>query len=265
MLRWIGPLVFFLFSAAVASAALERRTWTVLGAPREALVSIPETAAAAPTPVVFVFHGHGGTMQNAARTISIHAVWPEAIVFYPQGLPTPGQLTDKEGKRSGWQARAGDQGDRDLALVDTLLAAAKAEFRVDPKRVFATGHSNGGGFTYLLWAERPDEFSAFAPSSSVLGQEKKRPTTPKPILHIAGRTDPLVKFAWQERAMAAVRKIDRCDETGVPWAPGGPLATLYPSAVGSPVVTLIYPGGHTFYTEAPAVIVKFFKTYGGKE
>ena len=34
------------------------------------------------------------------------------------------------------------------------------KFKIDEKRVYATGHSNGGGFTYLLWTCRPDAFAA---------------------------------------------------------------------------------------------------------
>src|SRR5688500_8221659 len=52
-----------------AQAALEnlkRREWTVDGFDREGLLHVPSNAKNSPTPVVFVFHGHGGTMQHAA-------------------------------------------------------------------------------------------------------------------------------------------------------------------------------------------------------
>ena len=34
---------------------------------------------------------------------------------------------------------------------------------MDETRIYATGFSNGAGFTYLLWAARPTVFAAFAP------------------------------------------------------------------------------------------------------
>ena len=77
-------------------------------------------------------------------------------------MPTPGRLTDPEGKRSGWQAAVGDHGDRDLRFVDAMLATLRAELPVDGRRVHATGHSNGGGFTYLLYAVRSADFASFA-------------------------------------------------------------------------------------------------------
>ena len=94
--------------------------------------------------------------ETRRRDFAYHKHWPEAIAVYMQGLNTPGVLTDPEGKRPGWQKRVGDQNDRDLKFFDAVLATLKKDYRVDEKRVYATGHSNGGAFTYLLWAARGD-------------------------------------------------------------------------------------------------------------
>src|SRR5947209_19138424 len=87
------------------------RTWDVDGVQREALVFAPAKKTEAKAPLVFDFHGHGGTAKHAARTHHLHETWPEAVVVYMQGLNTPGRLTDPEGKKSGWQAGPGDQKD----------------------------------------------------------------------------------------------------------------------------------------------------------
>jgi polyhydroxybutyrate depolymerase len=240
-----------------ASSGLARREWTVDGVAREALVVIPPAAKTTPTPVVFAFHGHGGSMNQAARSFGYHTLWPEAIVVYMQGLNTPGRLTDPEGKRPGWQHGIGEQGDRDLKFFDSVLASLKGESKVDERRIYSTGHSNGGAFTYLLWAARPDVFAAMAPSSAAatrtIGDLK-----PKPVLHVAGEQDPLVKYEWQKATMAALKKLNGCDESGVAWEKW---CTLYPSKTGTPVVTFIHSGNHAFAKEAPATIVKFFKEH----
>ena len=79
---------------------------------------------------------------------------------------------------------------------------------------------------------------------------------PKPVLHVAGENDSLVKYAWQQQMMDELRKLNECGE-GQPWKETG--CTLYPSKIGAPVVTFIHPGAHGFPKEAPAIIVKFFK------
>jgi len=241
-----------------AADALARQQWTVDGIVREALVSIPPQAKSNPAPVVFAFHGHGGSMNNAARMFRYHTLWPQAIVVYMQGLNTPGRLTDPEGKKPGWQSGVGDQGDRDLKLFDAVLASLKQDYHVDAKRIYATGHSNGGGFTYLLLAERGDVFAAVAPSAAVDARSVLK-LRPKPVLHVAGEKDPLVKFAWQERMIEAVRKLDQCAD-GQPWE-GEKDCTIYPSKLGTPVVTFIHPGTHQFPGTAPDIIVKFFKEH----
>lgn len=238
-----------------AAEELVRREWTVDGVTRTALLAVPEKAKTEATPVVFAFHGHGGNMNQAARSFGFHAAWPEALVVYPQGLNTPGQLTDPEGKKPGWQ-RFGMQGDRDLKFFDALLASLQQDYQVDAKRIYSTGHSNGGGFTYLLWATRGDRFAAFAPSAAAAPTLMDK-LQPKPVLHVAGENDPLVKFAWQQTTMNKLRQINQCGEG----QPGENGYTLYPSKVGAPVVTLIHPGEHQFLRSAPAEIVKFFKQH----
>lgn len=230
---------------------------TVNGVARTGFVYAPASAKTKLTPVVFVWHGHGGTALHAARSFAMYHHWPEAIAVYLQGLNTPGKLTDPEGKKPGWQHGAGAEGDRDLKLFDAVMANLKENYKVDARRVFSTGHSNGGGFTYLLWQTRPDAFCAFAPSAAASGRLADVSLwKPKPCMHIAGTRDPLVKYAWQEMSMAKVKQINQCEAEGRPWAKD---CTLYASKVGAPFVAFIHQGTHNFPNEAPALIAKFFK------
>ena len=243
---------------ACDAAELARRTWVIDGVMREALVSesAPSSRIRERHPVVLVFHGHGGTMRQAARSMAMHVFWPEAIVVFPQGLPTPGRLTDPDGRKSGWQREVGDQGDRDLKLVDAMLASLRQSGRVDDARIFATGHSNGGAFTYLLWAERADEFAAFAPSAAVLGRGAGT-FVPRPVLHIGSPQDPLVKFAWQSRMIDHVLAVNDCGPR-LPDAPG--YVDYEPrSPRGAPVAVFLHEGGHGYPAAAPEIIVRFFQ------
>lgn len=251
-------VITFIAGLTVTSAQeLKRREWIVDGVPREALVYVPANSKITNTPLVFVFHGHGGDMNQVAHSISLHSLWPDALIVYPQGLKTPGLLTDPEGKKSGWQHEVNEQSGRDLKFFDAMMGTLKQEYKVDEKRIYSAGHSNGGAFTYLLWAERGDEIAAFAPSSAVAMTSILTSLKPKPVLHIAGENDALVKFEWQNLTMSALRKLNQCD-TGQKWEKVA-FCTLYPSKIGAPVVTFIHPGAHIFPKEAAAAIVKFFK------
>lgn len=246
-------------AAPAAEPALETKEWNVNGVTRKALLWLPPTATEKESPVIFAFHGHSGTMKQAAETFRYHKLWSEAIVVYMQGLPTPGSITDPDGEKSGWQRRVGDQEDRDLKFFDEVLASLKKDYKVDAKRVYATGHSNGGQFTYELWAARGDVFAAVAPSAGMSPRDFKD-LKPLPALHVAGEKDELVKFEWQQRSMDAVRKLNDCEREGKKWTEAGSVVgTIYPSRGGTPFVSLVHPGTHRFPEEAPGLIVKFFK------
>jgi polyhydroxybutyrate depolymerase len=223
---------------------------------REFLLFVPKDNRK-PAPVVFGFHGHGGTASNSARKFDFQKHWPEAIVVYMQGIPTPGALTDPQGKRNGWQSSPGDHADRDLIFFDRVLVYLKNRHQIDESRIYSTGHSNGGSFTYLLWAKRADVFAAVTPSASAAGKVRKL-LTPKPVMHLAGEKDILVKFWWQELTMKGIQKLNQCEADGKKWAK---YATLYSSKLKTPVVTYIHPGTHKYPTEAPPLIVKFFKKH----
>lgn len=229
--------------------------WTIDGKTRQAMVYIPAGAKSNPTPVIFAFHGHGGTMQNMYRSRGFERLWPGAIFICPQGLPTVGLLTDPEGKRAGWDMHAADSVNSDLKFFDAMLKTLKADYKVDDKRIYVTGHSNGGGFTYLLWATRGDVFAACAPTSAAAGRFRNR-LTPKPALHSVGEHDPLVKPAIQKFTIAYVKKLNKCEPEGEKL---DTYATLYKSATGNPFIVYDHPGGHEYPLVLNKIIIDFFK------
>ena len=248
-LTWILP------SSMVRAEALQTLNFDVDGVQRTALIYLPPHSVDGPVPLVFVFHGHGGSSHQAELSFQTDQLWPEAISIYPQGLNTPGQLTDPDGLKPGWQRALGSEGDRDLHFFDAMLAQLKTDYTIDPKRIYCTGHSNGGGFTYLLWKARGDTFAAVAPSSAAaLGYAPELP--PKPALILGGRNDPLVKFQWQQMTMDAIRKVNGCETNGTAWEDG---ATMFASKSSTPLVTYVHDGGHPMDQNEPGLIAKFFQ------
>ena len=262
MQRLLVCLLFLLIRNlhGAAPEGFVERSWTIQSAQRTALLRIPKLVHGK-MPVVFCWHGHGGTAEHAARAWGLPSEWPEALLVFPQGLPTPGQLTDPEGRRTGWQSRPGAQNDRDLEFFDTVLAALKSEHSLDQNRVYSTGHSNGGGFSYLLWSQRPGVFAAIAPVAATLGKNLL-PGSPLPVLHVAGQKDWLVKFSWQEATFAAIRSNNQCRPNPAPWTESGSLnAQLFDSPIGAPLVTAIHPGGHEYPAGTAKLVVRFFKEH----
>jgi polyhydroxybutyrate depolymerase len=218
---------------------------------REAIIYAPKAAKSTLSPVVFVFHGHGGSSAQAARSFRIEREWPEAVVVYPQGLPSAGR-TDPQGTKAGWQVSINGLGGRDIKFFDAMLRWLKSEYNVDDRRIFATGHSNGGAMTCVLWGARGSQFAAFAPSSGYGLAHLQGPA--KPVFTISGRKDQLVPFEGQMRSVTAMKRHNGASETGKTWENG---CTWYSGA--NPVCTYIHGGGHQLPQNSGRLIVRFFK------
>ena len=239
-------LIGLLLIPGVCDAAAEVMRWQVDGVTREAIVYAPASPPAEGAPLVLSFHGFGDNMQNFQYT-NIHVAWPEAIVVYFQGLERRRGLL-------GWQVEPGGNGDRDLKLVDVALRSLRETYRIDDDRIYATGYSNGGMFTYLLWAKRPDVFAAYAPVAARL-RGSVRPEQPRPVLHVAGTRDRVVRFADQQAAIAVALEVNGVDAT----TSCGAGCTLYGAGTAAPVMTWIHAGAHVYPRGTSQRIVSFFR------
>jgi len=250
---WVG-------CAGSVQAAINHREWDVGGTKRTGIVCTPDASAQQPAagwPVVFVFHGHGGSAENIRRQFQTDTLWPEAVVAYLQGLPTVGQLTDQQGKLAGWDSVDAPEKNRDIAFYNVVLKDLIEHQHIDAKRVFSTGHSNGGGFTFTLWVYRGDTLAAIAASSSLAPPKVWPLLTPKPAMMSSGRNDPLVKFDWQSQMIDELKSLNHVATEGKPWGRDG---TWYASNAGTPVATIITDGGHAPPRDIGRRVVEFFKT-----
>ena len=222
------------------------------GATRRALVYVPQEQRA-PAPLVFVFHGRGGSMLAISEKMDIHNHWHDAIVVYPQGMWCEGGYRDG----FGWVISDTDDEGRDIRFFDVLLDYLEKNYNVDSSNVFATGHSNGGGFTYALWALRGDKFKGFAPSAAgtrKLGRNSDR-RAPKPVLIIGGSEDDVVPIAGVRREIERAKQINGCT-THRKFSKS---TTLYKGVDGADVAVAIHPSGHQFQSALVPEIVEFFK------
>ena len=240
-------LVGLLLLLAARGASAEVMRWQVDGETREAIVYAPAASrGGGRVPLVLSFHGRGDNMQNFQGTY-VHTAWRDAIVVYFQGLESRGGL-------AGWQVERGEAGDRDLRLVDVALESLRKTYNVDDDRIYATGFSNGGMFTYLLWVERPGVFAAYAPVAGRL-RSSARPKQPRPLFHVGGEQDRQVKFSDQQAAIEIAIDVNGVGASPTPCGDG---CTIYGSGTAAPVMTWIHSWGHVYVRGTSERIVSFF-------
>jgi poly(3-hydroxybutyrate) depolymerase len=170
------------------ATVLREQTIDVQGVPRHYRLVIPDSLdGQTPAPVLFAFHGAGDTPEEMARYTDLDqlAASEGFYLVYPQGrhLSWPPMIL----------ADNPEYVNRDLVFFDALCDALSERYRVDERRVYATGLSQGAAFVNLLVAKRSEKLAAAAshsgwlpdplPSEGIHAQRKC------PVMFIAGSKD----------------------------------------------------------------------------
>ena len=136
-------------------------------------------------PLVLVFHGGYGTGAQILSMTQFAAKADEAgfIVVAPDGI-------DRH-----WNDGRGTVNSKidDVSFVRQLINNLESRFPIDPKRIYATGISNGGIFTQRLGCELSDTLAAIGTDAGPIAAKLLPFCKPKPIavMGIQGTADPL--------------------------------------------------------------------------
>jgi polyhydroxybutyrate depolymerase len=163
-------------------------------------------------PLVIVLHGGGGNAPGAVKMtgFSQKADKEGFVVVYPNGsgrLKTR-LLTWNSGNCCGY---ALDSNVDDVGFIRALIDELVKMRSIDPKRVYATGMSNGGMMTYRLGCELSDKLAAIAPVAGALNVENCAPTNPVSVIIFHGTADEHVLYTGGEpiRKADSHRRVDK--------------------------------------------------------
>ena len=86
------------------------------------------------------------------------------------------------------------QGDKDTKWMTEIIAQMEKDYKINTKRVYLSGFSMGGMFTYHSMSKIADKIAAFAPTSgtNVFGASKAQ--RPVPIIHPHGTNDDVLPY-----------------------------------------------------------------------
>jgi polyhydroxybutyrate depolymerase len=260
-----------LFAAEPLTPGDHQRPLTVEGRERSYLVHVPPRSDAnRPLPVVLVLHG---AFTNAEITVAITGMNAKAdeagfLAVYPNGTGRDPVLTWNAWGRQGVPGMGRPD---DVKYIRCVLDDLATVAHVDPKRVYATGLSNGGMMCYRLAAELSDRIAAIAPVAGTLALADAHPSRPVPVMHFHGTDDKIVpaEGTGQGRVIRSVDETIRlwCRVNGCPTTPA---ATTIEDRVddGTSVACKVYGpgnndaevvlyeivgGGHTWPGQIPPV------------
>lgn len=145
-------------------------------------------------PLVLAFHGGGSNPLDMARFCHLVEVAERhqfAVVFPSGSGPAAEYLTWNAGLCCGHAARRNVD---DVGFVDRLLDHLLERHPLSESRVYATGMSNGGMFSYRLAAELPNRIAAIAPVAGCLAMTPTVLPRVVPAMHIHGTADHFVPY-----------------------------------------------------------------------
>jgi polyhydroxybutyrate depolymerase len=137
-------------------------------------------------PLIIAMHGY--TVDTTWMESNSHfddlATNNGFVVVYPQGLG------------DAWNAGrcCGHDNNDDVEFIKAVIDRLVADDHVDPKRVFATGMSNGGLMAQRLACEAADRITAVTSVSGSLVSEPCNPSRPISVLEMHGLEDDLVPY-----------------------------------------------------------------------
>jgi len=143
-------------------------------------------------PLVLLFHGGGGAGAHILSQTRFAAKADQKgfIVAAPDGVD------------SHWNDGRGttNTGIDDVGFVRQLIADLRAHLPIDPKRIYATGLSNGAVFTERLGCELSDTLAAIGTTAGPLPANLLSSCKPGPIsmVGIQGDADPGIPLAGGE-------------------------------------------------------------------
>lgn len=137
--------------------------------------------------LVIAMHGGGGTgsqFESSSR-LSEKADAAKFIVVYPNGVKGNGILKAQTWNAGGCCEYAVEHNINDVKFISELIDELVADYKINPKKVYATGHSNGGMMAYRLACELSGKIAAIAPNASTMVVTQPcNAFRPVPILHM---------------------------------------------------------------------------------
>lgn len=147
--------------------------------------------------LVIAMHGGGGSAAQFEKSslLTDKANTAHFIVVYPEGVVSTGALAARTWNAGSCCDFAVLNKINDVGFISQLIDKLLATYKINPKKVYAAGHSNGGMMAYRLACELPGKIAAItANSTTMVVTQPCNPARPVPVLHMHSVLDTNVPY-----------------------------------------------------------------------
>jgi polyhydroxybutyrate depolymerase len=250
------------------------RTLTVGDLKRSYLVHVPaKYDPKKQTAVVLAFHGGGANAENMVVFSGLNRKADDAgfIVVYPNGT---GRLENRLLSFNGGNCCSYAMTNKidDVEFTRKLLEDLAKSANIDPKRVFATGMSNGGIISYRLASELSDRIAAIAPVGGPMGTETCKPKRSVSVIHFHGTDDEFAPFKGGKGKGPSGTEFYSVEHSVQAWVKANgcekePVVTKFPDTArdGTTIIRKTYGSGRGGSEVVLIVVEGGGHTWPGKE
>lgn len=163
-----------------------------------------------PMALVIVFHGGVGTAYSAEMQSEMSSTADKAgfVVAYPEGLGKAGMPNVAKSWNGGQCCPpASERKIDDVAFIAAMIDDLAERVKIDRKRVYATGLSNGAIMSYRLACDLSEQIAAIAPIGGPDATTTCNPSRPVSVIHFHGTTDPCSPFKGGPGGGCAARAL----------------------------------------------------------
>lgn len=193
-------LLTLCLAALAVSSVSAATTWEkikVNGVNRDIKVHVPDET---PSGAALVIACHG--MNQSADWHDSNSKWTAVsdtakfVLVFPEGI------------NKGWDI----SGNRDVDLVLAIIEEMEKNYNINTGRVYLTGFSMGGMFTYHCANRISDKIAAFVPVSGYpMGDKSAYSSRPVPIMHVHGTGDDVCVFSGVQPTLDNWIKRNECN------------------------------------------------------
>ncbi len=197
-------ILFLCFLLSEVSAQTERREYRfyqsiqVDGIKRTYLINLPPNYYLRNNfSLVIAMHGGGGDAYQFEKSslLTEKAEKEKFIVVYPEGRFKNKFLPIRTWNAGSCCAYSVEADVDDVKFISKLIDTLIDKYKINKRKVYATGHSNGGMMCYRLACELSEKIAAIAPNSSTMVVTQTcNPQRDVPILHMHSILDENVPY-----------------------------------------------------------------------